>query len=165
MNFAVREYGLLVARGNPKKIRGVRDLARRNVRLLNRPRGAGARVWLHQHIREARLDPLALRGWEQIAVTYAALAAAIENGASDAGPGLRITAVQRGLDFIPLGQERFDLAVPRRVYESARAAKLFDQFYSTTFRAHASALHGYDLANLGRIVGESKYGRAAPHKK
>ncbi len=165
VNFAVREYGLLVARGNPKRIRGVRDLARRNVRLLNRPRGAGARLWLHQHVREARLDPHDLRGWENVAVTYDALAVAIENETADAGPGLRVTAEQRGLDFISLGQERFDLAVPRRVYESAHAAKLFDQFYSTTFRVHASALHGYDLALQGRIVGESKYGRAAFHKK
>ncbi len=161
VNFAVREYGLLVARGNPKKIRGVRDLARQRVRMLNRPRGAGARLWLYQHLRAAHLDPAQLRGWQDTAATYDALAAALEQNSADAGPGLRVTAAQRGLDFIPLGEERFDLAMPRRVYESARASKLFDQFHSTAFRAHASALHGYDLSRLGRVVGESKFGRAA----
>lgn len=159
VNFAVREYGLLVARGNPKKIRGVRDLARRNVRLLNRPRGAGARLWLHQHLRGARLDPQSVRGWNTAAATYDMLAAAVQNDAADAGPGLRATAEQWELDFIPLGQERFDLAMPRAVYESARAAKLFDQFQSAGFRAHVSALSGYDLKQLGRVVGESRFGQ------
>lgn len=159
VNFAVREYGLLIARGNPKKIRGVRDLARRNVRLLNRPRGAGARLWLHQHLRAARLDPQSVRGWDTVTATYDLLAAAIRNDTADAGPGLRATAEQWDLDFMPLGLERFDLAIPRRVYESARAAKLFDQFATPGFRVHASALRGYDLARLGRVVGESRFGQ------
>ncbi|MDL1895710.1 hypothetical protein FBQ82_05520 [Anaerolineae bacterium CFX7] len=161
VNFAVREYGLLVARGNPKKIHGVRDLARRNLRMLNRPRGAGARLWLYQHARAARLDPQSLRGWDHVAATYDALATALEQNLADAGPGLRVTAEQRDLDFISLGEERFDLAMPRRVYESARAAKLFDQFESRPFRAYASGLRGYELSRLGRVVGESKFGRAA----
>lgn len=159
VNFAVREYGLVVARGNPKSIRGVRDLARRGVRLMNRPRGAGARLWLHQHVRAARLDPETLRGWDMVAATYDALAAAIEQNVADAGPGLRVTAEQWDLDFIPLGEERFDLAMPRRVYESARAEKLFDQFRSAEFRVYAAALHGYDVSRLGRVVGESKFGQ------
>ncbi len=159
VSFAVREYGLLVARGNPKNIRGVRDMARRSVRLVNRPRGAGARLWLHQHLRAARLDPQTLRGWENTAATYDALAAAIVQNIADVGPGLRVTAEQRGLDFIALGEERFDLAMPRALYESARAAKLFDQFRSPDFCAHASALRGYDLSRLGRVVGESKFGQ------
>lgn len=156
--FAVREYGLLVARGNPKKIRGVRDLARRNARLLNRPHGAGARLWLYQHLRAARIDPQTLRGWENVAATYNALAAALEQDAADAAPGLRVTAEQQNLDFIALGEERFDLAIPRALYESARVAKLFDQFQSSAFRAYASAWRGYDISRLGRIVGESKFG-------
>lgn len=159
ISFAVREYGLLVARGNPKNVRGVRDLARRGVRLLNRPRGAGARLWLHQHLRAARMDPQALRGWENAAATYDALAAAIETHAADVGPGLRATAAQWDLDFIPLGEEHFDLAIPRALYESARAVKLFDCLRSAEFRAYASTLRGYDISRLGRVVGESKFGK------
>jgi molybdate-binding protein/DNA-binding PadR family transcriptional regulator len=155
---AVREYGLLVARGNPKNIRGVRDVARRDVRLLNRPRGAGARLWLHQYLRAARIDPQTLPDWTTTAATYDALAAAIENGIADVGPGLRVTAAQWDLDFVPLGAERFDLAMPRAVYESARAEKLFDQFQSRAFRAHAAVLPGYDVSRIGRVVGESKFG-------
>jgi molybdate-binding protein/DNA-binding PadR family transcriptional regulator len=158
VNLAVREYGLVVARGNPKNIRGVRDLRQRGVRLINRPRGAGARLWLYQHLCAAHLDPTARRDWTTTAATYDALAAAIENGVADVGPGLRVTAVQWGLDFIPLGTERFDLAMPRAVYESVRAEKLFDQFHSRAFRARAADFSGYDVTRIGRVVGESKFG-------
>lgn len=164
VNFAVREYGLLVARGNPKKIRDVRDVTRRGMRLMNRTRGAGARLWLQQHLRAAHIDAASLRGWENTAATYDALAFALENGIADVGPGLRFTAAQRGLEFIPLGEEQFDLAMPRAVYESPRAAKLFDHLKSKDFRAHASTLRGYDIARLGRVVGESRFGRAASRR-
>jgi putative molybdopterin biosynthesis protein len=158
VNLAAREYGLLVARDNPKKIRGVRDLTRRGVRLLNRTRGAGARLWLHQHLRAAHIDPTTLRGWSDSVATYDALAGAISAGVVDSGPGLRITAEQWGLDFIALGQERFDLAIPRAVYESARGAKLFQWLDDKKFRAYAAALPGYDVTRSGRVIAESKYG-------
>ncbi|MBI4674390.1 MAG: helix-turn-helix transcriptional regulator [Chloroflexi bacterium] len=164
VNLAVREYGLLVARGNPKKIRGVRDLARRDVRMLNRTRGAGARVWLLQHLRAARLNPTTLRGWSDAVATYDAVAGAISSGAADVGPGLRTTAVQWDLDFIGLGEERFDLAIPRSVYESPRGVKLFQWLDDQTFRAYAAALPGYDLARSGRVMAEIKYGRATSRK-
>lgn len=164
VNLAQREYGFLVARGNPKNIRGVRDLTRRNVRLMNRTRGAGARLWLHQHFRRARIDPATLTGWLNTAATYDALAAAIEAGAADVGPGLRITAEQWNLEFISLGQERFDLAIPRALYESPRGAKFFERMHSQAFRAHASSLPGYDISYGGRVVAEIKFGRAISRK-
>jgi len=160
VNLAVREYGLVVARGNPKKIRGVRDLARRDVRVLNRTRGAGARLWLLQHLRAARIDPTTVRGWSNAAATYHALAGAISSGAADVGPALRTTAAQWDLDFIALGEERFDLAIPRAVYESARGAKLFHWLDDEKIRAFASTLPGYDLSRSGRVMAEIKYGRA-----
>lgn len=160
VNLAVREYGLVVARGNPKKIRGVRDLARRDVRMLNRTRGAGARLWLLQHLRAARLDPATVRGWSNAVATYDALAGAIASGAADVAPALRATAVQWELDFIALGEERFDLAIPRAVYESPRGAELFHWLDDKKFRAFASTLPGYDLSRSGRVMAEIKYGRA-----
>lgn len=158
VNLAVREYGLMVAPGNPKHIRGVRDLARRNVRLLNRTRGAGARLWLLQHLRAAHIDPTRLRDWSHTVKTYAEIGDAILRGSADVGPGLRATAQRMGLELIPLGEERFDLAVPRALYESVRGAKLFTLLTSKEFRTHTGALPGYDLAQCGRVVAAIKYG-------
>lgn len=158
VNLAVREYGLMVARGNPKNIRSVRDLGRRNVRMLNRTPGSGARLWLQRDVRSARLDPSALEGWTRAAGTYAAVARAIVNGTADAGPGLRATAQALELDFVTVGEERFDLALSRALYESARAQSLRDALHSKAFRAFANALPGYDFSYSGRVVAEIKYG-------
>ena len=42
VSFAVWEEGIVTARGNPKGIRGIEDLARKDVRLVNRGRGQAA---------------------------------------------------------------------------------------------------------------------------
>ena len=158
VQFAVREYGLLVARGNPKAIRGVRDLARQGARLLNRPVGSGARLWLQQHVRAARVDPTTLQGWSNAATTYETIARALVAEQADAAPGLRATAEQFGLDFVPLGQEHFDLAVARELYESARGEKLFARLHTPELRAYARTLPGYDISHSGRVIAEIKYG-------
>lgn len=158
VQLAVREYGLLVARGNPKNIRSVRDLARRGARIINRSQGSGARLWLQRHLRAAHIDPLRLRGWSNSAPTYEAVARAIAANTADAGPGLRVTAEQFGVGFVVLGQERFDLAMPRAVYASARGRNLRAILHSQTFREFARTLPGYDLTRSGRVIAELKYG-------
>lgn len=158
VNLAVREYGLLVARGNQKQIRAVRDLVRRDVSVVNRSRGSGARLWLGRHVRAARLDPLTLRGWSSAAATYEAVANALNAGAADTGPGLRATAEKYDLDFIALGEERFDLALARELFESRRGKKLREVLHGRRFREYARTLAGYDLSSSGRVIAEIKYG-------
>lgn len=157
VNLAVREYGLLVAPGNPKKIQRAKDLER-GVRLVNRTRGSGARMWLQRHIRAAHIDPMSLRGWTDEAVTYTAVAHAILDGAADVGPGLRANAEGFGLEFIPLGQERFDVAIPRAVFESRRGQAVQEFLHSKPFRTYAQTLSGYDLTGSGRVVAQVQYG-------
>ncbi len=54
LNLAIRHQGLMVAKGNPKGIRGVADLARPDISFINRQRGAGTRILLaHQLPRRA----------------------------------------------------------------------------------------------------------------
>lgn len=158
VHLAVREYGLLTARDNPKKIRALRDLTARDVRLVNRAYGSGARLWFQRHLHQARIDPAALSGWSNAATTYATVARTILSDKADVGPGLRATAEQFDLGFIPLGQEQFDLALPRKVYESKRASSFQTIFSSQEFRDRARSLPGYDLSRSGRVIAEIKYG-------
>lgn len=158
VRLARREYGLLVASDNPKSIRSARDLQRRHARLVNRTVGSGARLWLQRHVRAARLDPTTLPGWGESVTTYDAVARAIATNTADVGPGLRATAAKFGLGFIPLGEERFDLAIPRALYESRRGEKLREILHSQKFRAYARTLPGYDVSHCGSVIAEIKYG-------
>ena len=152
INLAVRENGLMIARGNPKKIRSVRDLTRKNVRFLNRQRGAGTRLLLHTRLRAARIDPRSLPDWERTVSTHYAVAEAITVGAVDVGPGLRAVAEKHGLDFVSLGDERYDLVIPRSEFTSTRVRPILDALASKEFRRLAESLSGYDLAHTGKVV-------------
>ncbi|MFN8644738.1 MAG: substrate-binding domain-containing protein [Candidatus Binatia bacterium] len=152
LTLARREQGLLLAPGNPCRVRGVCDLARRGVRLVNRQRGAGTRLLLHHALRAARLDPAALPGWERAVATHAAVAAAIAAGEADAGPGTRAAAAQAGLDFLPIGEERYDLAIPRALFDAPRLRPLFEALHARAFRRAAAALPGYDLTRMGAVA-------------
>lgn len=154
IHLARREQGLMVAAGNPCGIRDIGDLARRGVRLINRQRGAGTRLLLHHRLQQANIEPLAVSGYDREAPTHNAVAAAIAAGTADVGPGIRAVADAWGLEFIPLGREQYDLAIPRPVFESPHLQPLLAALHDSGFRRAASAFSGYDVSMMAQIVAE-----------
>jgi putative molybdopterin biosynthesis protein len=152
VSLARREQGLMLAAGNPLGIRSLRHLARRGVRLVNRQAGAGTRLLLRHRLLQARIDPQSIAGYEREAATHAAVAAAIAGGAADAGPGVRAVAEAWGLEFLPFGEERYDLAIPRRVFESPVLRPLLEALHDPDLRRAAARLPGYDIGCMSRVV-------------
>jgi len=152
VNLARREQGLMLAAGNPKSIRGLRDLTRRDVRLANRQAGAGTRLLLRHLLRKARIDPGNIAGYERELPTHNAVATAIAGGAADVGPGVRAAALVHGLEFLPLGEERYDLVIPRRIFESSALRPVLEILGDSAFRRAAAHLPGYDVTRMGRVV-------------
>ena len=56
VTFARWEEGLVVAPGNPKGVRKIEDLARKNVRFVNREPGSGSRALLDKLLEKAGMD-------------------------------------------------------------------------------------------------------------
>lgn len=156
VNLAVRENGLMLARGNPKKIRGLRDLTHRGLRFINRQRGAGTRLLLYSKLRAAGINPHTLAGWEWTVATHEAIAEAILLDAVDVGPGLRAVADAHGLDFIPLGEERYDLVIPRAEYDLPRLRPMREALVGKAFRQIAKSLSGYDITRAGQVMARLK---------
>jgi putative molybdopterin biosynthesis protein len=154
VHLAEREQGLMVARGNPRRIRSLKDLTRRHVQLVNRQRGAGTRLFLFHRLRQARIDPQAIAGFARELPTHNAVAAAVAAGRADVGPGIRAAAEAWGLDFISLGHERYDLAIPRATFESPRLRAFLEVMHAGPFRQAAAALSGYDVSRLGTIAAD-----------
>ncbi|MFI5397846.1 MAG: substrate-binding domain-containing protein [Candidatus Binatia bacterium] len=154
IHLAQREQGLMVAAGNPKGIRHLRDLTRSGVRIINRQRGAGTRVLLHHRLRQAKIDPQAIAGYEREAPTHNAVAAAITAGSADVGLGIRAVAQAWGLEFISLGYERYELAIARPVFDSVRLRPLLGVMHQDAFRRKAAALSGYDISRMSEVVAE-----------
>jgi putative molybdopterin biosynthesis protein len=149
VTLAHREQGLLVAPGNPKGLRGIADLARADVQFINRQRGAGTRLLLDFEMRRAGLAPEQIRGYDREVYTHMAVAAAVATGAADAGLGILAAARAMGLGFVPVAQERFDLAVPEEHLASPLIEQVLSVLARADFQRALSALGGYDLSETG----------------
>ena len=143
-----REQGLVVQRGNPKRIRGVGDLARH--RVAWRPAGTGSRLLLERLMVVEGATPRPELGVP--AESHLAVAAAVAAGAADTGLAVRAVAESLELDWICVATESFELGLEP---ESRPAAEpLLSVLAGTAVQDRIAALPGYDLA----MSGESRIG-------
>ena len=154
VNLAWREQGLMVAPGNPKQIKTIRDLARPEVRFINRQRGAGTRLLLDYLLTEAGLEAGQVQGYAREEYTHMAVAVNVFSGTADVGLGILAAAKALGLDFIPLLPERYDLVVPGTTFADPRFQTLLAVIRSREFQEAAAALGGYDLKDCGQVLWE-----------
>lgn len=143
--------GLVVARGNPKSLRHVVDLAQPSVRLVNRDHRAAARQLLDHLLAEARVPTEAVMGYDQHARSHLAVAQAVAWGLADAGVATAHAAAAWGLAFIPLAEDCFELALPADGCGEPRVAALLETARSHAFRREAGRLAGYDTSRSGEI--------------
>jgi molybdate-binding protein/DNA-binding transcriptional regulator YhcF (GntR family) len=148
MTLSQRTQGFMVPRGNPRGILNAADLARPGVRLVNRQRGSGTRLLLDQLLTRAGLGPESVQGYQREEATHSAVAAAVARGGADVGLGIQAAAITFGLDFVPVAQERYELAL---AYGDPALDLLRQVVDSAGFRTAASALGGYDLAEAGNV--------------
>ena len=150
---ATRTQGLMVALGNPKRIHGLPDLTRQDVRMINRQLNSGTRVELDQLLREAGIDPGSIAGYDTSEFTHLAVAATVASGMCDVGFGIEAAAAQYRLGFIPLLRERYYLACRSEIVHARPVSSLIEVLGSAEFAALAGTLAGYDWAGVGEILG------------
>ncbi len=149
-----RQQGLIVARGNPRSIRALPDLARPDVSFINRQRGAGTRVLLDYELGLLGIAPEAIKGYTQEEYTHLAVAAAVSSGRVDCGLGIAAAVQALDLDFVPLYDEHYELVVPAEFYASDLLAPLWEVLQQPEFRQAVAALPGYDVSRMGTLVAE-----------
>lgn len=149
-----REQGLIVAKGNPKNIASLADLARSDVRMVNRQRGAGTRVLLDYRLSELGIAPEKVNGYQREEYTHLAVAAAVQSGVADCGLGVRAAARALNLDFVSVEWERYDLVIPKTYYESDLLRPLLELIRGEAFKQVVAQLDGYDPSPMGQVVGE-----------
>ena len=152
LHLVQRQQGLILRPGNPKAINQLSDLARSDVTFVNRQPGSGTRVLLDYELRRLRLEPRSIHGYEREEFTHMAVAVAIASELADVGLGVKSAAQALGLDFIPMGEEEYDLLSLRSFFDSDSGAKLLEVIRSTDFRKAVEALGGYDARAAGEIV-------------
>jgi putative molybdopterin biosynthesis protein len=145
-----RVQGLIVQKNNPLAIQDERDLVRCSY--INRQRGAGTRLFLDYRLKKAGIAGERINGYEREAATHMAVAAAVLSGSADAGMGISSAASALGLDFIPLGDEEYDFAVPKRFLSLPHMQAFITILQSPVFHQKLAELGGYTWAHAGEIV-------------
>lgn len=151
VSFAHWEQGFVVAPGNPKGIRSVEDLARADVRLVNREVGAGSRALLDNLLDRIGISASSIKGYEREVTSHRAAAAVVAGGGADVAVALRATALALELDFVPLAEAHFDLVIPRDHLEHPTVVTLLDVLQTRSLREELRALPGYDVDTMGVI--------------
>ncbi len=151
-----RVQGLVVAQGNPLQLRDLGDVVAQGARYVNRQPGSGTRVLLDCELRRLGADSARLPGYDDVEHSHSGVAAAVASGRADCGLGIEAGARAQGLDFVPLFNEQYDLAIPVEHYNSARLAPLLALLNSpgpNLLRA-IHALGGYSTEGMGQVLAE-----------
>lgn len=151
IHLAVRNTGLFVQPGNPKRIDGMADLARPDVRFVNRQIGSSTRHLISVMLERAGVSISRVQGYETNEFTHMAIAAHIASGMADTGVGVETAARRFGLDFIPLVRERYFFAIRRSSLESPAMRDLLAIMRSPEYVNYVGQLVGYDATQTGSL--------------
>jgi putative molybdopterin biosynthesis protein len=153
INLAYREQGLLVPKGNPKKITGFADLTRQDIRFINRQRGAGTRLLTDMHLKKLKIDTSQVPGYDKEEYTHMNVASAVVSNNADTGLAIRAAAVALDLDFIPVAQERYDIILPKEHADNPMVMAFLQTIRENKeFHQTVESLGGYDLRDCGTVM-------------
>ena len=152
IGFARRWQGLMVARGNPLSLKALGDLRDSRVRFVNRELGSGTRVLLDSLLAQQAMTPAQLAGYGQCEPSHAAVAQAVASGQADCGLGIASAAQARGLDFVPLVQERYHLVCLKTALAQAPTLSLLQLLKSPAWQRQLGQVAGTTPAQCGEVL-------------
>lgn len=152
IHLTLRNQGMFVAPGNPRRIKTLFDLTNTDVRFVNRQKGSGTRMLLELMLTHAGIDKDKINGYESAEFTHSAIAAYIASDMADVGVGVQTAAHRFGLEFIPLLSERYFFAASLASVNDPHIQEVLRVLQSTAFRKVVNGLAGYDATNMGSII-------------
>ena len=152
LGFVQRSQGLMVARGNPLKIKSLADIAHRGLRYANRPLGTGTRVLLDDLLAEAQISKTSISGYRKSEPSHQAAALAVAAGQADAALGIEAAAAAQRLAFIPLAQERYALVCHREALPTPAVQLLAKQLRSAAWQRELIQIPGYAPLQSGQVL-------------
>ncbi len=152
VNFCFREQGIMVAKGNPKRIENIASLAKTGIKIANRQKGTGTRLLLEHELKKAGADPSKVNGYENEFPTHLAVGLEVLSGRADAALGIKAMASLLNLDFIPVRKERYDLLILKDRFFDKPIQRFLSFLQDEAFKNLASTLDGYDLGMTGKMV-------------
>ena len=149
IEWARRRQGIVLPEGNPAGVATIGDLIGR--RVIPRQPNAGSQLLFEQLLQAEGIavDSMTFTGPAARSETDVALAVA--DGKAEAGFAIESVARQLRLTFLPLAEERYDLAIWRRDYFEEPMQRLLAFAGEQALRKRAEELGGYDVSHLGAV--------------
>jgi molybdate-binding protein/DNA-binding XRE family transcriptional regulator len=145
------EEGLVVQAGNPKGVGGIEDLARRDIRFVNREVGSAMRALADRLLKQAGIPSAQVQGYGKTAPGHLPAAYCVLAGEADVCLATRAAARFFHLSFIPLQSVRYDLVMHRESMQLAGVRVLLDVLQQAVFRRKLEQLASYDTSLTGKI--------------
>ncbi|MFV0466037.1 MAG: molybdopterin biosynthesis protein [Lachnospiraceae bacterium] len=146
-----RIQGLILSKGNPKNIDKFADIARHDVKFVNRQRGSGTRYLIDFMRKKADISTESIDGYELELNTHMAIATAVKSGAADVGIGTYAAASSLELEFIPIGNENYDFLVRDSDLELSEVKDFIGILKSNKLRERLDQMGGYGFEGIGII--------------
>ena len=147
-----RETGIITSPGDSKRIKGITDLCKKDIRIINRQEGSGTRLLLDGLIQKAGIEASSITGYDNVVFTHLEVGLAILSGKADAGIATGSVASMLGLNFIPLSSERFDMVIARNNFFKRQVQALISVLRSDEFKSQTNSFDHYDFKCSGMVV-------------
>jgi len=148
-HFSSWELGWML---NPRIIsefRSIDDLAQPQLRLANREKGSGARVWLDEQLNHKSIPGSVINGYEVEYATHFACAQAVKSGVADIALGPCAVAETMGLAFIPATEFPFDLVIHMELLEQPAIIRFLEELNTNRLQQQMKHLAGYNTSGSG----------------
>ena len=147
-----RQQGLMLAKDNPFRITDFKDIARDNIRYVNRQKGSGTRILTDYLCKTHGVNSESIYGYEREELTHTSVAAQIACGSADAGMGIYSAAQLYGLDFLPVCIEEYDLLIPDHAWDTPMVKQLIETMKREAFKQKILSMGGYTIDRPGEEI-------------
>ena len=143
-----RTQGLIVKKGNPLNIKNIEDIV--GHKFVNRQRGSGTRLFTDYLLEQSGIDTNDIPGYQLERTTHMDIAASV-NSDADVGIGVYSAAEAMDLDFIPLGEEKYEFVLYKESIDNPEIQDFISLLKSDQFKERVDSLGGYTTTDTGEI--------------
>lgn len=152
LSYAMWKEGLVVAEGNPKNITGIHDLARKDIHITNREKGAGCRRLLDDLLKAHGIASSKVKGYERSTQGQLPAARLVQSGEVDCCISTQAAALALGLTFLPLAEKPYLLVLRRAQLMLPPVEALIGMLGRAAFRHEVESCVGYDMRKAGNRI-------------
>lgn len=152
VNLFYRQIGFLITKSKSDIFKGWEDLARKDIRFVNRQAGSGIRILLDHELAGRGIAPSDISGYEREVFTHFEVGLSLLSKESDVGLASAAVAKILDLDFQPLTSERFDMILDKDTFFQPAIQAFIETLQSDPFKNRVEKIGNYNFKDAGRIL-------------